>query len=64
MGWLGWGPDIALAADVNCILIAMEGKVEMMNPSLISERTDSSLAAPKFRSFARDHNIRWAKQHG
>jgi hypothetical protein len=64
MGWLGWGPDVALSADVNCILIAMEGKIEMMNPAAIGKEKRGSLAASKFRSFARDHNLRWGVQHG
>jgi hypothetical protein len=63
MGWLGWPPDVALNADVNCIEIAMEGKAEMINPSIRDGQPSGNLAADKFRSFARDHNIRWARQH-
>jgi hypothetical protein len=63
MGWLGWPPDIAMEADVNCIDIAMEGKIEMMNPEY-AQRNKKGVAAGKFRAFARDHNIRWERQHG
>jgi hypothetical protein len=63
MGWLGWTERDALNTDVNSILLAMEGKVEMMNPGA-KARADTNVAAAKFRSFKRDHNIRWARQYG
>ena len=31
MGWIGWLPEQALAADVNAVIIAIEGRVEMLN---------------------------------
>lgn len=63
MGWLMWPPDVALNADVNCIEIAMEGLAEMKNPSYRQQKSGNQSAA-KFRTFARDHNIRWAMQNG
>jgi hypothetical protein len=30
MGWLGWSESDALAADVNAILVAMQGRVAML----------------------------------
>lgn len=30
MGWLGWTPDQAMGADVNAIIIALEGRHEML----------------------------------
>lgn len=64
MGWLGWTERDALATDVNSIQLAMEGKIEMMDPSARRGDGESQLAAAKFRSFARDHNIRWSRENG
>lgn len=63
MGWLGWNEKEALEADVNSIGLAMEGKLEMMNPKLVKRyRTN---VADKWKSFAKDHNSSMrAKKNG
>lgn len=30
MGWLGWSPAIALEADVNCVIMAIEAKADLL----------------------------------
>jgi hypothetical protein len=63
MGWLGWTEQQAMQTDVNSIELAMEGKIEMINPELAQENRSRGLAGSKFRAFARDHNLKWGAQH-
>lgn len=30
MGWLGWTPDVALQTDVNVLILALDGKTDML----------------------------------
>ena len=53
MGWLGWTEKEALETDVNSILIAMEGKMEMMYPGCKQKKVD---VGTKFKEFAANHN--------
>ena len=55
MGWLGWSAAQALETDVNCILIAMEGKLEMMYPEV---KKAKRTATSRFKDFVTGHNAR------
>lgn len=55
MGWLGWPPTQALAADVNCIMLAMEGKLEMTYPEVKQAKRSTSSC---FKDFVKGHNAR------
>jgi len=52
MGWIGWTERESLRTDVNSILMAMEGKLEMMYPG----QTTPATPADKFRAFVAEHN--------
>ena len=58
MGWLGWTEPQAMDADVNSILLAMEGKLEMMYPEIAQKRRKENSFAARFKNFAKDHNIK------
>lgn len=61
MGWLGWTERDALDADVNSILLAMEGRIEMMYPE--AKKQNGVAASSKFKDFVKSHNARYkAKQ--
>lgn len=60
MGWLGWTEPQALATDVNSIMIAMEGKLEMMYPECRAAPKNS--ASERFKDFAKGHNARLANK--
>ncbi len=55
MGWLGWTERDALSTDVNSIMVAMEGKLEMMYPA-IKEQSSSGVNAGAFKDFVKTHN--------
>lgn len=63
MGWLGWTEKEALETDVNAIMVAMEGKLEMLNPKLA--KRPKATFAQKWREFAKGHNaVMKAKKNG
>lgn len=53
MGWLGWTERESMEADVNAILIGMEGKIEMMYPQSKKKPVKFS---DRFKDFAKSHN--------
>lgn len=66
MGWLGWNERDSLDTDVNSILIAMEGRLDMMYPEA-KEQADRKKAIPnRFKAFAAAHNanLKERKQNG
>lgn len=63
MGWLGWSEPQALEADVNSILIAIEGKLELMYPN-IKEKTKPATFAQRFHAFVKDHNTSFKARGG
>lgn len=56
MGWLGWTEAQSLETDVNSIMIAMEGKLEMLYPE--SKKNDK-VATAKFKDFIQTNNSRF-----
>lgn len=59
LGWLGWSEKEALASDVNSVMIAMEGKIEMLYP----EAKKKEITPDKFKQFVKLHNRRLS-EHG
>jgi hypothetical protein len=57
MGWLGWSEQQALSADVNSIMVAMEGKLEMLYPEIKERKTVTATA--KFKSFVKSNNAKF-----
>ena len=65
MGWLGWTANETLATDVNCIMIAMEGKLEMLYPEEVKKkRTDKRQFADKFKQAIGAHNAAVRRRDG
>lgn len=67
MGWLGWTEEQTLHADMNAIVLAYEGKVDMLKA--IHGDTDKEKGTQKrkpspddFRDFAADHNAMFRAQ--
>ncbi len=56
MGWLGWTDEQSLKTDVNSIMIAMEGKLEMLYPEIRQQKALS--ASVKFKSFVKSNNAK------
>ncbi len=56
MGWLGWNEKDSLAADVNSIMVAMEGKLEMLYPEAKKQLSDKKQFNNRFKSFVKSHN--------
>lgn len=55
LGWLGWPPSEALAADLNAIAIAYEGNIARLN-AINGGKSPSKPAPLDIRAFAREHN--------
>lgn len=53
MGWLGWTEEQALQTDVNSIMVAMEGRLEMLYPQGEKRSIESD-----FKDFVKQHNER------
>lgn len=62
MGWLGWTEEQALKTDVNCILIAMEGKLEMLYPQIVAEKEKRGTMSARFKTFVSEHNTQIKKE--
>lgn len=61
MGWLGWSEQIAMASDVNSIMLAMEGKIEMLYPEAIKKKPlNREQFNSKFKAFVAQHNANHA----
>lgn len=60
MGWLGWTEEQALKTDVNSIMIAMEGKLEMLYPEVRKKK--ALTATDKFKSFAKSNNAKFTER--
>jgi len=61
LGWLGWTERQALAADINSIQLAIEGKVEMLKlihfPGKGQKPKESKASfADRFKEFTKTHN--------
>jgi hypothetical protein len=60
LGWLGWTEDQLMDADLNAILVAYRGRVEMLKAIFGSSDDDSgSTKTPKpkdFKAFSKEHN--------
>lgn len=56
MGWLGWTERESLDTDVNSIMLAMEGKLEMMYPEAKEKANRKKNIANRFKAFAAEHN--------
>lgn len=56
MGWLGWEPAVAMAADINCILIAVEARIELIGmifgDGKPKPKKGKRVTADSFRQFA------------
>ncbi len=63
MGWLGYTEAESMVTDVNCVMIAMEGKLEMMYPE-IKQAKVKGMAGARFRDFAKTHNARLKNKGG
>ena len=63
MGWLGWTERDALNTDVNSIMIAMEGKLDMMYPEAREKAKRKLSVGDKFKAFAAEHNANWEKRN-
>lgn len=61
MGWLGYTEAESMVTDVNCVMIAMEGRLEMMYPEI---RQAKGMAGARFRDFAKGHNARVKNEGG
>jgi hypothetical protein len=67
MGWLGWSERQALGADVNSIMLALEGRAEFVNETLIAagfvrpkhRPIPRQNMAARFKAFAKEHNALW-----
>lgn len=59
MGWLGLNEMDALSANVNNIMVAMEGRVEMMYPEVLKEKKKD--ISRDFKSFVAHHNEAYKK---
>lgn len=57
MGWLGWTEQQALCTDVNSIMIAMEGKLEMLYPEIHAK--NGATATANFKSFIKSNNAKF-----
>lgn len=59
-GWLGWSEDQALDADMTSIVLAYEGKVEMLKAVFGSsddkKPPKAKPSAKKLKTFAKTHN--------
>jgi hypothetical protein len=65
MGWLGWSFEQAWFTDINAILIAMEGRMDMLRAIFGGKKNDKPDRrdfASKFRNYAKVHNMMWAKR--
>ncbi len=58
MGWLGWTAPQSLETDVNCIMIAMEGKLEMLYPEIKKAKKARQSTSSRFKTFVKGHNAR------
>lgn len=58
MGWLGWTERESLDTDVNSIMIAMEGKLEMMYPQAKEKAQKKKSAPERFKAFAAANNAK------
>lgn len=63
MGWLGWTPEAALAADVNLILLALEGREDMLK-AIFGDASEGKgkkgpVTANRWRHFAAGINERF-----
>jgi hypothetical protein len=61
MGWLGWTPDVCLAADVNIIQIAIEGRIEMLGQIFGSGKSEKPqpITAASWKAMVGNHNMRY-----
>lgn len=64
MGWLGWTEREALDTDVNSIMIAMEGKLDMMYPEAREKANRKKTVANRFKAFAAANNASKEKENG
>lgn len=64
MGWLGWTEREALDTDVNSIMIAMEGKLDMMYPEAREKANRKKTIANRFKAFAAANNADKEKENG
>lgn len=70
MGWLGWTPEVALAADVNAIIMALEGRKELLSMIFGSGKPDAQQSTQKprgatvdqYKSMTAGHNARWRRK--
>lgn len=66
MGWLGWTPAETLAANVNDVQIAIEGRTEFLRLLFGSDKKANAkprkVTAEEFRVMARRHNARWKRE--
>jgi hypothetical protein len=66
-GWLGWSERQALEADVNSILLALEGRAEFIEETLVAAGFVKRKKRPvpkgnisaRFKAFAKEHNALW-----
>lgn len=57
MGWLGWTPEVALQTDVNVLILALDGKTDMLEMIYGSGKSDrgrkgkKGVTADRFKAF-------------
>jgi hypothetical protein len=66
MGWLGWDWDQIRGRDVNVLLLALEGREELLKAifggSDDSNRKPRPMSPESFKAFAAKHNQRYASR--
>ena len=64
MGWLGWTPEVAMAADVNMIRMALEGRRDLLAAigllKLPESRESRPMSGDDWQAFKKRHNMRYA----
>lgn len=70
MGWLGWSPDVALAADVNLVQIALASRSDLLSVIFGSGKPKTDKAKNKqtigsrFKAFRDRINGRQKREDG
>lgn len=67
MGWLGWSWEETRRCDVNVIIMALEGREDLLNVVFgdgkpIQRGKHKPMTADKFKTFAAAHNQLWKRR--
>lgn len=62
MGWLGWEPQVALGADVNLVIMALDERSDLISMIFGDGKKSGARkrkpTAADLKEFARQHNLR------